>query len=69
MYCSIQVVREISGYTRNFRVLALSATPGDNPEVNNRILYHSFEMLTLKLVQLQLPLSTVFLEWIIWLGL
>ena len=29
----MQVVREISGYTRNFRVLALSATPGDNPEV------------------------------------
>ena len=33
----MQVVREISGYTRNFRVLALSATPGDNPEVN----YHT----------------------------
>ena len=38
-YCSMQVVREISGYTRNFRVLALSATPGDNPEVNNHIQY------------------------------
>ena len=35
----MQVVREISGYTRNFRVLALSATPGDNPEVNNHIQY------------------------------
>ena len=44
----MQVVREISGYTRNFRVLALSATPGDNPEVNNHIQYIFLIFLTFK---------------------
>nr|QIC49958.1 putative Fanconi anemia group M protein [Actinia equina] len=35
-YC--QVVREISNYTRNFRVLALSATPGDDVKAVQQVM-------------------------------
>ena len=38
IFSTLQVVRELQNYKSNFRVLALSATPGDNLETVQSVL-------------------------------